>query len=725
MAARHDSLEATLTEVLHRGRNKAATYTHVKCNFGGIERVAMIYRSLSAWVRNSPSSSATYIFVNTADFTTAKEEMGHVSTGEARENRMSLVTYASWVDQKNQSLENRGSLIFLMDMGFGVRTAGMTVAAMKMLHDMQGLLRGRQTGTTITWISVSCAARALLSEKADIQADGLLLPSFEPPILCNQDRALAEIHGPHGPDNDNDWQVAAVDRILNECNKDLTKKPRIWDVAFACVMSVEDAYRIKNNLAVRSRPRMVSIDFIQPWMDSNAIYKAVSGSIGIKIICIDPQVSVIPSIHNLQAIILAPWFSVPTFDINTTAVVTTKASYDVAIALAYSLRKFEAWNSTRVDVHVFPKVTRPESTSTPGFQMPEQKVETSTTSDRDCVYLNIVSIMATVEYPHPGILSVTAPISAPELDEARRRLEVWRLIERTEDYSVTRPRFKPTSIFGQGLSAYATDESNIHSLIILGSVKPETSVRIRQVLVDLAMLVSQGLSSFFDLSTTEGRRDHRETIQKLGDTVGFARRHCHKGLLWQALAFLHCFRKFKRPIDWERHDQPSKVLDEAIRLEALRAVARRVHSWKYRLEIPIPDEAYALSDEEFDTVEKIVAAAFAFNFMRVPVEEAGYFGRDITSDVILEKEADGEAVDWDVLKQEARDGGDLQVMAIYTHLQMEVVDDGLKVYRAVGTTAISNSAFCNGLMDLGIEHYRSLRPPVKPDRRCLVPRGSS
>lgn len=725
MAAKYNSLEDILTEVLHHGRNKPATYSHVECRIGGIERVAMIYRSLSTWVRNGPNSSATYIFVNTADFTTAKAKMGHVSTDGGRENRISLVTYDSWVDEENQVLENRGNLIFLMDMGFGVRTAGMSVAAMKMLHDMQGLLRGRQTGTTITWISVSCAARALLSEKPEIQADGLLLPSFEPPILCNQDRALAKSHGPQRPDNKN-WQADAVYRIHNECHKDFTRIPRPDDVAFACVMSVEDAHRIRNDLAVLSWPRMVSIDFIQPWMDSNAIYKAISGSIGIKIICIDPRVSVIPSIHNLQAIILAPWFSVPTFDINTTAVVTTKGFYDVATALAYSLKRFEARNSTHVDVHVFPKLARPESTSTPGFQpeMPEQKIETSTASDRDCVYLNMVSITATGNYAHAAILSMTTPASAPELDEARRRLEVWHLLERTEDHSVTHPRFKPTSIFGQGLSKYATDESNIHSLITLGFVKPEMSVCTRQVLVDLAMLVSQGLSSFFDLSTTEGQRDHRETIQKLGDTAGFARRHCHKGLLWQALAYLHCFRKFKCPINRGPHDQPNTVLDEAIRLEALRVVAGRVHSWKYRLKIPIPDEAYALSDEEFPTVEKIVATAFAFNFMRVPVEDAGYFGRDITSDVILEEEADGEAVDWDVLKKEARDGGDLQVMAIYTHLNMEIVDNDLKVYRAVGTTAISNLAFCNGLMDLGIEHYRSLRPPVKPDRRCLIPRGS-
>lgn len=67
----------------------------------------------------------------------------------------------------------------------------------------------------------------------------------------------------------------------------------------------------------------------------------------------------------------------------------------------------------------------------------------------------------------------------------------------------------------------------------------------------------------------------------------------------------------------------------------------------------------------------------------------------------------------------------VQVMAIYIHLLMDIVEDDLKVYRAVGTTAISNSAFCNGLIDIGIEHYRSLCPPVRPDQRSLVPRGGS
>lgn len=64
-------------------------------------------------------------------------------------------------------------------------------------------------------------------------------------------------------------------------------------------------------------------------------------------------------------------------------------------------------------------------------------------------------------------------------------------------------------------------------------------------------------------------------------------------------------------------------------------------------------------------------------------------------------------------------------MAIYTNLHMDVVDDGLKVYRAIGTTAISNSAFCDGLMDIGVTDYQSLRPPVKPERRCLMPRGAT
>lgn len=39
-------------------------------------------------------------------------------------------------------------------------------------------------------------------------------------------------------------------------------------------------------------------------------------------------------------------------------------------------------------------------------------------------------------------------------------------------------------------------------------------------------------------------------------------------------------------------------------------------------------------------------------------EQVGYFGRDVTSEVILEQEADGETVDWDVLKKEVKKSGD-------------------------------------------------------------------
>ncbi|KAL2273394.1 hypothetical protein FJTKL_04565 [Diaporthe vaccinii] len=185
----------------------------------------------------------------------------------------------------------------------------------------------------------------------------------------------------------------------------------------------------------------------------------------------------------------------------------------------------------------------------------------------------------------------------------------------------------------------------MHSLILLGLVKPEMPICVQQVLVNIAALVSQGLSSFFDLSTTEGQRDHRKIIQSLGDTADFARNHCHKGLLWQALAYLHCFRKTKRLGGIDLVKPPNKILDEAVRYYELREVDRRAGYMSETLKIPFANEAHLLSDGESPTVEKAVAVAFAFNFMRVPVEEVGYFARDITSDVVLQKEADGEAVD--------------------------------------------------------------------------------
>lgn len=725
MAARDDGFEAALIEVLRDGQKKAATYTHIECKIGGIKRAAIADLVLSRWLQDNPQATATYMFVNNADYDIASAQGQKKSPWE---NVVRMMTYASWVSGPHEPLEDRGHLIFLMDMGFGLRTAEMTVAAMKMLHDMQELLRGRQTGTTITMVSISYTARALLWEKAAIRVDGLLLPQFGPPMICNQDRALAKVDDRQRPDsnkNKNNWQATAVDRILNECIKDGAKRQRPWNMALACVTSVEDAYRIRNDLAVRSRLQPVTIQFIQPWMDKDIIHGVVSASVGLKIICIDPQVSLIPAIRNLEAVILAPVFSGSTFDINTTGVVTTKVAYHVAMPLAFSLRGLGTGNAGRVDVHASQRPARPDSMVARNLPWLEEKTEISPASDRDFIYLNLASIVSSGYYPHPGILAAAVPPSTPELDEARRRLEAWRLVERTEDSSVIRPRFNPTSSLGQALSTYITKESNMHSLILLGLVKPEMPVRVRQVLVDIAALVSQGLTSFFNLSTTEGQRDHRKTIQSLGDTAGFARKYCHKGLLWQALAYLHCFRKTKYWGGFGAVKPPNKVLDEAVRYYELGEVIKRAGYMSSLLKIPDPNEAHLLSDEEFPTVEKVVAAAFAFNFMRVPVEQVSYFARDITSDVVLEKEADGEAVDWDVLKKEAMEGGDLQVMAIYTHLWMDVVEDDLKVYRAIGTTAISNSAFCNGLMDIGIEHYRSLRPPVRPDRRCLVPRGGS
>lgn len=173
MATRDDTFQAIFTEVLHHGRNKAATYHHIECKTGGIDRMVMVYCSLRAWVQRNPDCTATYMFVNTADCTTAQKRMEDTGTSIRRGNPISLTAYASWVDGRSQTLENRGHLIFVMDMGFGVRTGNMTLAAIKMLHDMQELLRGKQTGTTITWMSISHTAQALISSDAGNQVGSL------------------------------------------------------------------------------------------------------------------------------------------------------------------------------------------------------------------------------------------------------------------------------------------------------------------------------------------------------------------------------------------------------------------------------------------------------------------------------------------------------------------------------------------------------------------------
>jgi hypothetical protein len=111
--------------------------------------------------------------------------------------------------------------------------------------------------------------------------------------------------------------------------------------------------------------------------------------------------------------------------------------------------------------------------------------------------------------------------------------------------------------------------------------------------------------------------------------------------------------------------------------------------------------------------------------MIVHAEDVGHFGRDLTSEVILEEEAPGETVYWEVLKEEAKKSGQGLVMAIHSHLWMDTADDDLRVYRAIGATAISTFAFKTGLMYLGIDHFSSLRPLIRPERRCLIRKGES
>lgn len=219
-------------------------------------------------------------------------------------------------------------------------------------------------------------------------------------MVCNKDRALANIDNRQSPDViNNGWQVAAVDQILDKYIEDGTRSPSPWNsMTFACVTSVEDAYRIRSELAVRSR-LPVSIDFIQPWMDAMPIFVAASLPSGINIMCIDPQGSIIRPLRNLKAVILAPVFSRPMFDINVTGVVTTKVSYDVADALANSLRGFVQDEAGRNDVYTPLKLAWPDSTAPVDLQPPKQKADISTASNEDFIHLTLGSTLATDALP--------------------------------------------------------------------------------------------------------------------------------------------------------------------------------------------------------------------------------------------------------------------------------------------------------------------------------------
>lgn len=720
-----NDFETTLKEVLEDRQIGSTMYTHIECKIGGLDRVAMACRSLSDWIKNNPADTVTYLFVNKADYRTALKGSGlqpQLVSKKREAGKILMTTYDHWVAPARDIIKDRGSQIVLMDMGFGIRTAEMAVTTMEMISGMQELLQGNITDATVSWVSVSYTARALLSQRTNRRLSGLLMPRFRPTRLCHKDQAHEEIRSVQRQGGN--WHKDAVGRFVRECLGDRPTKAS--SVALALVTSMQDAYHIRNELSVKCLCR-VPIHFIQPTTDRRLIDNAVTAWDGVKIVCVDPRVSIIPPISNLKAVILAPEFDGYAFDLNTTCVVGKKVFLDTAAALAFSLRGEVSGKVVPVDVHVPQSIVSPERSANGDIDGLERQAELSPVSNVEFIYSNLYAVVEAGRYPYPGILSVMIPPSHPEIIEAQRRLSVWRITESAETGEDNQPGFRLRAPLGVAMQRFLEGETNMHSLVLLSSIRPEMSVSLKQVLVDLAVLVSEGPSTVLDPCSPVAEYNHLAILRGLRANTGFARNHCHKGLIWQSMAYLHAHRKLAADATWGEREDQGKALGGSVRCEVLDALARRVGLWKQYLRIPMADQASALPREEFRIVENILVAAFAFNLMMVHVDEVGHFGRDMTSEVILEQEADGESIDWDMLRMKAKEDKEEHMMAIYSHLHMDVIQDenDLPVYRAVGTTVVSISAFCDGLMDLGLEHYNALRPPFRPERRCLVPRGTS
>lgn len=721
MEGRDSEFVTTMKEVLGQRPGKAATYTHIECKIGGLERAVMGTSTVADWLKEHPEGCATYIFLNKVDKRTALSNMkldkGVVTTGEAEQGKLFATTYSHWIRQPKKPGNNEGPLVIVMDMGFGVRTGGMALAATTMLHNIQELLQGDNTGTTVSWISVSYLGEALLSATSGSLVEGLALPDFADPRLCHQDREHEKANGVQIADDD--WQSAAAGQILDEVIKDAS-----LPMAIVFVMSIEDAYLISNELATLSGFPPFVLRFIHPWSASQHVREATASSEKLNIVYIDLEVSIVPAIHNLKAIFVAPVLNVDAFDINTTSVVRKKVVCGLTTALATSIG---AAGPGKPVVHMVKGFSQLGPAADRHITGLEEQAELSPAADRDFWCLSLAIDAEIGHYAFPGLLSVVVPPLVPKLEEAARRLDLWHLLDRSDLPPGVDPRSsRLRSRLAVPAGKYIKRESNIHSVVLLAHVRRRIPSKVKRVLIDLAVLISYGPSSVFNyLGTAKSEREHRRIIQGLGKSTGFAKEHCHKGLLWQALAYLNHYRNHMTDGSWGAVDSAATGLDGVVRYDLLARLLECISWWRSTFKISEAGGNEMLSTEDFELVEMILVSAFPFNLMMVQAEDVGYFGRDLTSEVILEEEATDGTVNWQPLKKEAKESGPGFVTAIYSHLWMDTAEDDMSVYRAVGVTAISASAVRAGLRYLGIDHFASLRPVIRPERRCLIPRGES
>lgn len=662
-----EKLTIKMELILHRacGTESNVTFTQIHCDIGRIGRVTMVWDAFWAWLEVNKGASLTYFLPHAIDLTVAQMAAQRQDEKRAQRNlparvtfdgpedgKIFMTTYGDWILKHGRLSASLERQFFVLDMGFGVYTADMVVAAAKLLHSLQDIVNSDTGDQKVSWLAISSEAKqTLFEERIFTTALGWKrAPKVSNEIIHGGESAVCKSHTSDidtwlGPRSDSGTVETAVDVILDRLRD--AKERQVLQVAFACIMSYAEANELVRHLRGSCRPTLI---FLETWTDATDLKKAmvvkeVGESPQVSLILIHHDVSLVPPIHNLTDVIVAPTMDGMAFDHSFKDMVATRVMSDRGLHLAKSLRK--VGSDVGPIVHTWPNCGAEavcllrEACTSPAF-------------DRELAYLNFSLVNA-----FPGMnphehYPVRLARDAEMLMHCGKLLGTGPLVE-TGNTLETCTRLYIKSPLALRMAEFVCLETNFHALRLFATVTTEQPWYINRILIQMAVLMSLGTSSILKGSLELSAKDKIAIFKDVGDDA--VQDLGYKGDIWVSLLALRMYTKVRRDLldasmGKGKTTSQSRCL-KLIRPDAGNEALHRVSQWSERLSVATAgEEPKRLSRSELKWIDQQLSSTMSH--LWIPSQVEGYFARHMSSLVVFQKEELHGNVDWDRIRRRTR-----------------------------------------------------------------------
>lgn len=652
--------------ILHRvcGIGSNVTFTEIQSDIGSFDRLTMVWDAFFSWLEVNQGASLTYFLPHAIDLTVAhtlsqledakraeRNLPARITFDEAESDKIFMTTYGDWTLKHGSVSGSLKRQLFILDMGFGVYTADMVVAAAKLLHSLKGIMNSDTRDQTVSWLAISSeATQSLLDKRIFTTVLGCeAAPKVTKEVIVDK-RSFCKSHtsdihrwlGPKSdPQDDTEMVETAVDVILDRL-RDIKGQDHL---AIACIMSHPEVNELIQHLKGSCQPKLL---FIETWTDAKDLDRAVvdphveedSEGPPVILVLINHEVSLLPAIYNLTDVIVAPTLDGMAFDHAMKDMVATRVMSNQGFHLAKSLRNGRS-DVTPI-VHTWPDCGAKavcllrEACTSPAF-------------DKELAYL-----MFSLANTFPGMNPYKHyPVRLPQDEEMLSHCGallgmpgMGPLIE-PGNTSETCERLYVMSPDALRVAKYVCFEANFHALRLFGAVTVEQPWYINRILIQLAVLISLGIPSILDTFQELSPQDKIVRIQEAGEDsvqdLGY------RGEIWISLAALRMLSKVEPVLDNSTNNKSKSELRflEMIRLDVGNEALHRVSQWSEKLSVSLDGaEPERLSPSELIWIEKRLALAMGSSELLIPNQARSYFARHMQTMAVFEKQAIHGYVDW-------------------------------------------------------------------------------